>query len=149
MSNVCRISEIGKRESRRRTLLCCSTCCLLSMLIFFILLTEFFGKRSISLEMNSNETTSFSLNKYHSSLIQCGRSVVQNKQVYQQLTNSIEENLFFEKNLLIGLELILKECYRARQFSIIEQTQPTILTKLISSLRKEFLYVITFFIKDK
>jgi len=164
MQNDCLVSDIEKRQSRRRTLLCCTTLCLFSFLILFLLLTEVFHKRSISFETNSNKTISLNLVKFRSSLIECGQSVVEKENLYrnfEQLTeimkNLKKKNLslneqfnenFLKEEMIIWLDFILIKCFKARQFSIIEQQKPTIIRQIISILRKEFLYIATFFIKD-
>lgn len=159
MLNDYRESESIKRQSHRRTLLCCSTLCLFSFLIFFLLLTQVFHYRSIHIE---NKTISLNVIKFRSSLIHCGQSVVRQEHRYQiieQLTElmknnkdfSINEQLnrrFLIEDIIIWLEYVLKECYQARQFSIIEQKNPTIIRQIISMIRKEFLYIAGFFIKE-
>jgi hypothetical protein len=153
-------SDIVKRQSSRLTLLCYSTICLFLFLILFLFLTEFFHQRFIYLEINSNLTKSLNLLKYRSSLIECGQSVVQKQNFYQileQLTQIIKNRnktiLYFNKQLnkqqiIIGFQFILTKCFQARQFSIMEQQKPTIIRRIISILRKEFLYIAAFFIKD-
>jgi hypothetical protein len=158
MENTYRKSDIEKRQSRRRTLLCCSTLCLFIFLILFILLTEVFNKRLISFEKNSNKSLSLNLIKFRSSLIECGQSVVQKENLYQIIEQLIQimknkknislNDILLKEDIIIWLEFILIKCFKARQFSIIEQQKPTIIRQIISFLRKEFLYIAAFFIKD-
>jgi hypothetical protein len=144
-------------QSRRRTLLCCSTLCLLIFLILFLFLTEVFHRRFISFDRNLNKTISLNLIKYRSSLIQCGKSVVQHEnfnQIIEQLKEIIKNNKrklslnIRKEEIIIWLEFILSKCFQARQFSVLEQQKPTFIRRFISFLRKEFLYLATFFIKD-
>lgn len=154
-----RKSDIEKRQSRRRTLLCCSTLFLFSFLILFLLLTEVFHKRLIYFDTNSNKTISLNLFKYRSALIQCGKSVVQHEnfnQIIEQTKEIIKNKrklflnnqIISKEEIIIWLQCILSKCFQARQFSIIEQQKPTFIRRIISTLRKEFIYIATFFIKD-
>jgi hypothetical protein len=153
MNNV-RRSDSLKRESRRRTLLCCTTFCLFCFLILFFVINKIFYSHSIEFK---NETISLNIIKFHLSLIQCGQSVVRkgNLQKLIEELNRImknEKKIFVNENLneeiIEWLEFILTECFQARQFSIIEQQKPTIIRQIISILRKEFLYIAGFFIKQ-
>ncbi|CAF3409060.1 unnamed protein product [Rotaria sp. Silwood2] len=169
MLNENRGSDCIKRQSRRRTLLCYSTLCLFSFLILFLLLSQVFDYRYIHMENNLNKSISLNLMKFRSSLIQCGQSVVEKDNIYQiieQLTEIIKnlaikqktkqpiniyeqlDKRFIKEDIIIWLEFILAECFQARQFSIIEQKKPTIIRKIISTLRKEFLYIAGFFLKE-
>jgi hypothetical protein len=164
MQNDCRGSDIKKRQSHRRTLLCYSTLCVFSCLIFFIIYIELFHKRLIYFQINSNKTISLNLLKFRSSLIECGQSVIEKENFYQNLEKLIEiiKNLnkknqslneelnknFLKEKLIISFDFILNKCFKARQFSLIEQQKPMIITQFISFLRKEFLYIAAFFIKD-
>ncbi|CAF1034128.1 unnamed protein product [Adineta steineri] len=159
MLNENRGSDNQKRQSRRRTLLCYLTLCLFVFLIFFLLLTKVFHYHRIKYD---NQTISLNVIKFRLSLIQCGQSVVKQENLYkiiQQLPElikttkdiSLNEELnknYFKENIIRWLEYILKECYQARQFSIIEQNNPMIITQIISIIRKEILYIAAFFIKD-
>ncbi|CAF2150438.1 unnamed protein product [Rotaria magnacalcarata] len=169
MINDYRGSDSIKRQSHRRTLLCCSTICLFSFLILFLLLTQVFHYRYVHLDNNLNQSISLNIMKFHSSLIQCGQSVVEKENMYQfigQLTDTMKnlvtkqknKNLFhvneqldiilMKQEIIVWLEYILAQCFQARQFSIIEQNKPTIIRQIISTLRKEFLYIAGFFIKE-
>ncbi|CAF1020236.1 unnamed protein product [Rotaria sordida] len=169
MLNDNRGSDYIKRQSHRRTLLCYSTLCLFLFLILFLLLSQVFHYRYIHIENYSNKSISLNVMKFRSSLIQCGQSVIEKDNIYQiieQLTeimknlaikqknkqsiNIIEQldRNFIKEDIIIWLEFILAECFQARQFSIIEQIKPTIIRQFISSLRKEFLYIAGFFIKE-
>ena len=165
MEDDCRKSEIDRRQSRRRTLLCCSTLCLVLVLILFLILTKFFHQHFIFLNRTSNETIALNLMKYRSSLIECGQSVVQYEQLdqileqikemlqyFKQTKSSLNqqwrENLILKEEILLYLEYLLSKCFRARQFSILEQEKPNFIRKILSILRKEFLYIATFFIKE-
>ena len=165
MINDNRGSDSVKRQSRRRTLLCCSTVCLFFLLMLFLLVSKVFHYRSIDFGNNLNKTISLNLMKFRFSLIECGQSVVEKDYIYQmipQLTDIIKNlaikqkafsinDTFNERSLkeeiIIWLDYILKKCFKARQFSIIEQRKPTIIRRIISFLRKEVLYIAGFFIK--
>jgi len=158
MENAYRRSDIEKRQSYRRTLLCYSTLCLFIFLILFILLTKVFNKHFISFEINTNKSLSLNLIKFRSSLIECGQSVVEKENLYQiieQLTQIMKNNknislndILLKEDIINWLQFILIKCFKPRQFSIIQQQKPTIIRQIISFLRKEFLYVAAFFIKD-
>lgn len=161
MLNENRISNIKKHESYRRTLLCYSTLCLFSYLIIFYFFIEIFIKRSFNSFENSNKTISLNLFKYRSSLIECGQSVVEKENLYKiiedfikinkenfSLNKKLNENMFLKTEISIWLDFILNKCFKARQFSLIEQQKPNFIRKFISILRKEFLYIAGFFIKD-
>lgn len=168
MLNDYRESNSKKRQSHRRTLLCCSTLCLCLFLILFLFVTKVFHYHSIYLEKDRNKSITLNIMRFHRSLIHCGKSVVEGENSYQiieQLTGliknfdinqknqkviSINEQVDkrFIKEVIVRLEFVLVECFQARQFSIIEQQKPTIIRKIISFLRKEFLYLIGFFINE-
>lgn len=118
-------------ESSRRTLLCYLTLCLsFFVLIFFLFLRRF-----------SNETIELNLMKYRSSLIQCGKSFVNQ----ENLSRRLNELNVHRNDLINSLEIILSKCFLARQFSLIEQEKPTILRRMISFVRREFFYIVSFF----
>jgi len=158
MENAYRRSDIEKRQSYRRTLLCYSTLCLFIFLILFILLTKVFNKHFISFEINTNKSLSLNLIKFRSSLIECGQSVVEKENLYQiieQLTQIMKNkknislnDILLKDDIINWLQFILIKCFKPRQFSIIQQQKPTIIRQIISFLRKEFLYIAAFFIKD-
>jgi len=108
--------------------------------------------------MNSNKNFSLNLIKFCSSLIECGRSVVEKENLYQiieQLTEIMKDkknislnDILLKDDIINWLQFILIKCFKPRQFSIIQQQKPTIIRQIISFLRKEFLYIAAFFIKD-
>ncbi|CAF3545057.1 unnamed protein product [Rotaria socialis] len=101
MINDYRRSDSTKRQSHRRTLLCCSTICLLSFLILFLLLTQVFHYRYVHFDNNLNRSISLNIMKFHSSLIQCGQSVVEKENMYQfieQLTETMKNLATKQKN---------------------------------------------------
>jgi hypothetical protein len=141
--------EDRKRRSHRRTLLCCSTLCLLIFLIILLFINEIYYSHSIQIK---NKTKSLNVINFRLSLINCGESVVKRVNLYEIIEEINEiiqnrENIFVKEEIINWLEFILNSCSEARQYSIIEQEKPTIIRKIISSLRKEFLYLIGFFIK--
>jgi uncharacterized membrane protein YvbJ len=87
--------------------------------------------------MNSNKNFSLNLIKFRSSLIECGRSVVEKENLYQiieQLTEIMKDkkdislnDILLIEDIIIWLEFILIRCFKSRQFSIIEQKKPTII----------------------
>jgi hypothetical protein len=95
-------------------------------------------------------------------LIYCGQSVVKQENLYKIILQSTQlmkynKNLslyeqlkrkFLIEDIIIWLEFVLRECYQSRQFSIIEQKNPTIIRQIISFIRKELLYLAGFFLKE-
>ncbi|UJR24759.1 hypothetical protein I4U23_006133 [Adineta vaga] len=144
---------------KRRTLLCYSTLCLFLLLILILCSIQVFHNHSVNFH---NKTVSLNVIKFRSLLIECGQSVVKREHFYRSIqqftdlikTNSntclndqLDENIL-KQDLIIWLEYILKECYQARQFLIVEQQNPMIIRRIISTIRKEILYIAAFFIKD-
>lgn len=162
MEIIKRISDVKKHESYRRTLLCYITLCLLIFIIFIYLIIEIFSKSKFNSLNNINKTISLNLFKYRSSLIECGKSVVEKENLYKIIEEfilnnkknltfyfiEINQSLLFKQEIIHWLDFILNKCFKSRQFSIIEQKKPTFTRKFISILRKEFLYIAGFFIKD-
>ena len=138
-------------DSTRRTLLCYLTLCLSLYLLILFLFVEIFSREIRSLD--KNQTMKLNLIKYRLSLIECGKSFVFYENLHRIVQQSNEflsdlnrTKLFVDRDdLIISLEVVLSKCLRARLFSLIEQEKPTILRRLISFFRREFLYIASFF----
>lgn len=140
-------------KSLRRTLLCYSTLILFVILFVFFAFLQIFSKEFLLVENHSNKTLNLNLIKYRSSLIQCGKSFIRYEYLYRIIEQSKEflrhfnrtKFIFNHDQLILSFESILSNCIHARLFSLIEQEKPTVIRRFISFLRKEFLYIVSFF----
>ena len=143
----------SNEKSLRRTLLCYSTLFLVFILIIFFFFLQLFSKELNIIENNLNKTFHLNLIKYRLSLNQCGKSFVHYEYLYHMIDQSREliqnfnrtKLLFNRDQLIVALELVLSKCVRARIFSLIEQERPTFLRRLVSFLKREVLYIASFF----
>lgn len=143
----------SNEKSLRRTLLCYSTLFLVFILIIFFFFLQLFSKELNIIENNLNKTFHLNLIKYRLSLIQCGKSFVQYEYLYHMIDQSREliqnfnrtKLLFNRDQLIVSLEFVLSKCVHARIFSLIEQERPTVLRRVISFLKREVLYIASFF----